>query len=71
MRGKRTLYIDQYNRHIYARTVAELRKKAGGGRVSKMYTEKVKGPHAGKVFHTGYVVGKRWFAAFAPVEIEQ
>ena len=65
------LYVDQYGEHIYAETVKELVEKAGGGRVSKMYTDYTKGPKAGKVFHTGYVVGKRWFAAFAPVEVEQ
>ena len=63
------LWLDQYGQHIYARTVKELRDKAGGGAVSKIYIDKIAGPHAGKVVHAGYVIGERWFTRFAPVEV--
>lgn len=63
MRGKTILYVDQYGRNIIAKTVAELREKAGGGKVSKMYCGEA------HVHHIGYVVGDRWFRAFEPVRI--
>ena len=56
------LYIDQYA--VWARTVRELRERAGGGRVSKMYRDKLDG----RTVHASYVVGKRWFSAYLPVE---
>jgi len=63
MKGKTILYVDQYGRNIFAKTVSELREKAGGGRVSKMYCGET------HVFHIGYVVGGSWFRAFEPVRI--
>lgn len=68
MNGTPVLYRDQFGASIWARTVRELRHKVGGGRVSKMYLDKVDGPHAGKIVHVGYVVGSHWFTAFAPIE---
>lgn len=65
MRGKSVLYIDQYGKPVWARTVAELRTKAGGGRISKQYEDR----KDGRVVHTGYVVGHRWFTAFKPIEL--
>lgn len=64
------LWIDQYGQHIWARTVKELREKCGGGKVSKMYSDKIAGEHAGRSVHSGYVVGQRWFTRYAPVEID-
>jgi hypothetical protein len=58
------LYIDQYGQPVWARTVRELRERAGGGRVSKMYSDKLDG----RTVHAGYVVGQRWFSAYRPVE---
>lgn len=58
------LYIDQYGSLVCARTVRELRDRAGGARVSKMYRDKPDG----RTVHCGYVVGRRWFTAYAPVE---
>lgn len=69
MNGKPILYIDQYGQKLWAKTVKELREKAGGGRVFKIYVDKIAGEHAGKSVHCGYGVGSRWFSAFAPVEI--
>jgi hypothetical protein len=63
------LWIDQHGRRVWARTVTELRQKAGGGRVSKMYVDMVAGPHAGKSCHVGYVVGARWLSRYAPVAV--
>ena len=57
------LYRDQYGNHWFARTVAELRQRIGGGRVSKMYRDTANG---GAV-HTGYVIGQHWCEAFRPV----
>ena len=65
MRGKTTLFIDQYGSKLWARTVRELRELAGGGRVSKMYVDK----KVGGTMHVGYVVGARWFSAYHPVEL--
>jgi hypothetical protein len=64
MNGKLMLYRDQNGAVILARTVRELRQKAGGGRVSTMYVDKESGPHA-----VGYVIGNRWFTRFQPVEL--
>lgn len=61
------LWIDQYGGHVYARTVKELREKAGGGEVSKLYIDKADG----STVHCGYVIGDRWFSRYAPVEIAQ
>lgn len=57
------LWLDQNGEVVLARTVKELREKAGGGAVSKMYRDTPKG-----TIHTGYVIGRRWFMRFAPVE---
>lgn len=59
------LWIDQHGEMIWAHTVKELREKAGGGAVSKQYVDKKNG---GAV-HNGYVVGRRWFTKFMPVEL--
>ncbi len=64
MFGKLCLYRDQYGNCFHARTLKELREKAGGGRVSKMYIDR----KDGTTLHTGYVVGQHWFTAYAPVE---
>lgn len=37
------LYIDQYGQPVWARTGRELRERAGGGHVSKMYRDKLDG----------------------------
>ena len=68
MRGKLILYVDQYGSHILARSTKELREKAGGGRLFKIYVDKIAGEHAGKSVHCGYGVGHRWFNAYAPME---
>jgi hypothetical protein len=59
------LFLDQFGEPIWARTVKELREKVGGGRVSTMYRDK----KDGSVVRCGYVIGRRWFSRFAPVEI--
>ena len=58
------LYIDQFGARIWARTVTHLREQVGGGRVSKMYVDKLDG----RTVHIGYVVGKHWLAAYMPLE---
>lgn len=65
MKGRLMLYVDQYGNRWYAETVEELRRKIGGGRVSKMYRDK----KDGKAVHTGYVVGKHWCTAYVPYEV--
>ena len=65
MRGKLTLYIDQYGKPEWARTVPELRKACGGGKVFKIYVDK----KDGRTVHCGYGVGSRWFNAYAPIEL--
>jgi hypothetical protein len=67
MNGKATLFIDQYGNKWWSRTVKELREKIGGGRVSKMYADKLDG----RTVHTGYVVGPHWCSAYQPVEVQQ
>tara|TARA_Y100000310_G_C20135605_1_gene557874 strand:- start:97 stop:312 length:216 start_codon:yes stop_codon:yes gene_type:complete len=68
MRGQWRLFVDQFGKCVGARTVRELREKAGGGSVAKMYREKRDGPDV----HCGYVVGGRnngrWFTAYVPWE---
>ncbi len=63
MRGKQTMYIDQYGNRFYAKTLKELREKLGGGKISKMYVD----GKDGKTYHIGYVVGKHWLNAFTPL----
>ncbi len=58
------LYIDQFGARVSARTVKQLREQVGGGRVSKMYVDKLDG----RTVHVGYVIGKRWLAAYVPLE---
>ena len=65
MNGKPMLYRDQWGNCWHAATVRELRQKIGGGRVSKMYRDK----RDGSVVHVGYVVGRHWCNAYAPVEL--
>lgn len=66
MRGTLMLWIDQYGEPIWARTVKELREKAGGGRVSEMYCD----TKDGRTVCRGYVVGRRWFSGYHPMEVE-
>ena len=61
------MYIDQEGEVVWARTLKELRVKAGGGRISKAYNDGTDG----KTYHTGYVVGCRWFDEFTPTRKEQ
>jgi len=63
MNGIPTLYVDQYGRALWARTVRELRERIGGGRVSRMYIDR-----AGSTLHVGYVVGPFWLTAYRPIE---
>lgn len=65
MRGKNTLYLDQWQNKFWAKTIKELRHKVGGGKVSKMYCDK----KDGSIVHVGYVIGPHWLTAFKPVEI--
>jgi hypothetical protein len=65
MNGKLILYVDQYGGKIWARTVAELCKKAGGSRASRMYRDK----KDGRTVHCGYIVRNRWFEMLEPVEL--
>jgi len=69
MNGKSTLYIDQYGGKLWAHTIKELREKAGGGRVFKIYVDKIGGQHAGHSCHIGYGIGRRWFHAYIPFEV--
>ena len=59
------LWVDQYGERIYARSIKELREKAGGGHVSKMYVDQKNGPPV----CLGRVVGRRWFTAFVPYQV--
>ena len=67
MNGKLTLYIDQWNKCYWAKTVKDLRKQIQGGasKVNKMYCDK----KDGSVVQTGYVIGDHWLVAYRPVEI--
>ncbi len=65
MRGKWTLYIDQYGNKWGAHTVTALRAKIGGGRVSKLYRDS----RDGGAVHVGYIVGPHWCTAYQPVEL--
>ncbi len=66
MRGKQTLYVDQYGSRFWAKTVKELRGMIGmgGSRLSKMYVDK----KDGRTVHVGYVIGQHWLTAYQPVE---
>lgn len=65
MRGKWTLYIDQFGNRWGAATLRELREKLGGGRIAKMYRDKTNGT----AVHCGYIVGRHWCTAYQPVEL--
>lgn len=60
------VFIDQWGDRVIAATVKELQRKAGGGRVSRMFRDK----KDGRIVRCGYVVGSRWFNEFQPVEVE-
>lgn len=64
LRGKRTLFIDQYGNRFWASTLSELKAQLSG-RVEKMYTDKVDG----STYHTGYVIGQHWLTAYRPAEL--
>jgi hypothetical protein len=67
MRGKLTLYIDQYGQRYYAYTLKELKQKHYiPGKISKMY---VNGKD-GKTYHIGYVIGQYWLTAYIPIRQE-
>lgn len=53
------LFINQWGEKFIAKSIKELKSVYGiQGRVSKMYHDDVNG----KTWHTGYVVGRHWFA---------
>lgn len=60
----RRLFVDQYGHMLVARTVREL-KALAGGHCSRMYIDTADG----KTLAVGYVVGKRWFREYVPVEV--
>ena len=64
MNGKTTLYVDQWGNRFYAQSTRALRDQVGGGRISKMYRDKIDG----RTVHVGYVVGRHWLTAYQPVE---
>lgn len=64
MNNKMMLYMDRYGNVLFARTLRELQKKAGGGRIFKVYSTTKEGVN----FHCGYGVGKRWFTAYVPYQ---
>lgn len=68
MNGKPIFYIDQYGKTIWAKSLHDLQEKAGGGRIFKIFVDKIAGEHAGKSVHCGYGIGKRWFHAYVPFE---
>jgi hypothetical protein len=61
---KATLYIDQYGSRFHAPTLKALRAQVPG-RVGRMYVDK----KDGGTVHCGYVIGKHWLTAYAPVEV--
>jgi hypothetical protein len=63
---EQNLFIDQFGQVILAKTVKELKEKAGSGKVSKMFID----DKSGKTFHVGYVVGRRWFTKYQLVKKE-
>lgn len=65
MNGEWLIYIDQYGNKWGARTVKELREKIGGGKVERMYQDKLNGD----TVHVGYIVGEHWCTAYRPVEL--
>lgn len=59
----RRLFVDQHGHMVKARTMREL-KALVPGRLSRMYVDTADG----KTLAVGYVVGKRWFREYVPVE---
>ena len=66
LRGKQTLFLDQYGGVWHATTIKDLREQIGGA-VSKMYIDN---KDRTKTYHTGYVIGQLWLSAFKPTSIE-
>ena len=64
-KGEPRLWVDQHGQTEIAATVKELRRKCGGGRVSKMYVDLIDG----RIAHVGYVVGQRWFRCFVGLRV--
>jgi hypothetical protein len=67
MKGKHTIYFDQYGNKFAATTVAGLRKQIGGGGagVDRMFRDGVDGV----TYHVGYVIGGHWLTAYQPVRV--
>lgn len=63
MKGKLTLYRDQYGGTFTAKTLKELKSKLPG-RFSRMFVDTVTGTK-----HVGYVIGHHWLTAYQPVEL--
>jgi hypothetical protein len=57
------LFVDQNGQTYLVHNVKELQKTLGG-RVSKMYQDKVDG----SVVHVGYAIGTYWLREYQPVE---
>lgn len=61
------LFIDQYNEHVWARTIRELKQQVGPGRVFKIYVDK----KDGRTVQVGTGIGRRWFNRYIPWEKER
>jgi hypothetical protein len=58
------VFIDQFGTSYRANTVKEFIARVPGGRVTKMYVDKLDG----KSVHIGYVVGQYWYTQYQIVE---
>jgi len=61
LHGNPTLFVDQYGYKYTAKTLADLHKQVGKGRVERMFLDQ-----NGKTYHIGYIVGKLWLRAYLP-----
>ena len=65
MYGKPMLYVDQWGKATWARTVKELCERLGYSTARTMYRDKKGGPPV----RVGYVVGPHWCDRFQPLEL--
>ena len=65
LKGKLTIFIDQYGNVFKARTLKDLKENMGcRGKISKMYCDVPDKEGKTTTYHIGYVIGDHWLTAY-------
>lgn len=67
VKGRFTLFRDQYRNTFFARSLEELKEEVGYTKADKMYIDDLNG----NTYHCGYILGDHWLTAYQEVRIPE